>query len=74
MLSHEGVALFKRIERIREYVLVGGRVLGGRLLGFKSPTQAQSFPVLPADQDIALSYCSRASQHAILQDNNKLTL
>jgi hypothetical protein len=74
MLSQELVALFDRIRRIRRCGLIGESMSLG--VGFK-PMPNSAFLSWPADQDIALSYCSSTlyiHHHAFCHDENGLKL
>jgi hypothetical protein len=57
MLSHQRVALFEKIRRIRRHSLVGGNVSLG--VGFEvSKAHAKPRVSLPLDENVALNYFS----------------
>jgi hypothetical protein len=62
MLSHEEVALFERIRRIRRCGLVGVDV------ALKEVCHWRWAFSLPTDQDVALSYCFRTTCATVLPD------
>ena len=75
MRSHQLVALFERIRRIRRYGLAGIMSLGVDCLVLNAHTKLSLSFSWPKDQDEALSYFSSAVHgdvcaHALCRDDN----